>query len=71
MGSEFYFDREPVQALLIAQHRAQLDEQIACGLLTSTEAKLLSAAFVSGEALQRATDATLSMMREQVAERVH
>lgn len=68
---EWVFDRAPVQELLIRQHREQLESLVERGMITSNEAALLAAHFSVGEALQRATDATLAMMREQIAERVH
>lgn len=71
MGNEFYFDREPVQALLIVQHREQLESLVARGMITSNEAALLAAHYSVGDALQRAVNATLLMMREQIAERVN
>ncbi|MDG5973719.1 hypothetical protein H010_00560 [Hydrogenophaga taeniospiralis CCUG 15921] len=71
MESEFHFDREPVQALLIAQHREQLESLVARGMITSNEAALLAAHYSVGDALQRAVDATCAMMAQQVAEKVH
>lgn len=68
---EWVFDRAPVQELLIRQHREQLESLVERGMITSNEAALLAAYYSVGDALERAVDATLSMMAQQVAERVH
>ncbi len=68
---EFHFDHAPVRALLIEQHRAQLEALVERGMITSNEAALLAAHYSVGDALQRAVDATCAMMAQQVAERVH